>query len=681
MPNRLELETSPYLRQHAQNPVDWYPWGPDALATARAEGKPILVSIGYSACHWCHVMAHESFEDERTAAIMNRNFVNIKVDREERPDVDSIYMEAVQALTGSGGWPLNVFLTPDARPFFGGTYFPPQPRHGLPSWTQVVEGVAETFAERNEDVLHNAQVLTQVISQAQRQGESSESLSFGVVEEAYTAAAGQFDLRAGGFGPAPKFPQPLGLEFVLRMYHHNGDAKVLEFLHLTLERMADGGIYDQIGGGFHRYSVDDVWLVPHFEKMLYDNALLARLYTAAFVATGRERYREVAQETLDYLLRDLRASEGAFYSAQDADSEGVEGQYYVWTPAELVAALGEQDANRVARFYGVTSQGNFERKTILTRASTVQAWAEQAGMSLDEAEANLKRVRATLLKIRASRIAPATDTKILAGWNALAIRSLAEAGRIFDRTDYLDAAHTAMRFVLTALRPEGRLVRSYHDGAGKIDGFLEDYAFCIEALLGLYMTAFDRAYLHQAQELTREMIDRFWDGEHGAFFDTAADAHDLVVRPRSLYDNPIPSGNSAAAFALLRLEALTGSAQYGDRAVTVFRAARAHLPRSPLAFSYMLSALDFYLSTPIQIAIAGQPASSDTQALVRAVHQRYLPNAVIAVGEPDSVPLLEGRALQDGHATAYVCRHFVCRVPVTTDLELGNQLDSLTASR
>jgi uncharacterized protein YyaL (SSP411 family) len=678
MPNRLENETSPYLRQHANNPVDWYPWGPDALSRARTEGKPILVSIGYSACHWCHVMAHESFEDERTAALMNENFVNIKVDREERPDVDSIYMEAVQALTGSGGWPLNVFLTPDARPFFGGTYFPPQPRHGLPSWTQVVEGVAETFAERADDVVHNAQVLTRVIEQAQRQGVSEEPLTTGVLEEAYAAVVEQFEMRLGGFGNAPKFPQPLGLEFVLRMYSRTHDPKAVEFLNVTLGRMADGGMYDQLGGGFHRYSVDDIWLVPHFEKMLYDNALLARIYIAAFVATGEVRYRQVAEETLDYLLRDLRSPDGAFYSAQDADSEGVEGKFYVWSFEELVTLLGEDDARLAADLYRITPEGNFEGVNILTRASTIEDVAQRVGQPVDEVTARLERARSTLLKARESRVPPNTDTKILAGWNALAIRSLAEAGRVLDRPDYLEAAQRAMRFLLKALRPDGRLVRNYHDGPGTIGAFLEDYSFILEALIALYMTVFDRECLHEARALVQEMIDLFWDDEDGAFFDTAGESNDLVVRPRGLFDNPIPSGNSAAAFALLRLEALTGSTEYGDRAATVFRAARKLLTRAPLGVSYMLSALDFHLSSPIQIAIAGPVDSSATQAFVRAVYERYLPNAVVAIGHPGSAPLLENRELRDGQPTAYVCERFVCRLPVTTVHELGSQLDALT---
>jgi uncharacterized protein len=681
MPNRLAHQTSPYLLQHADNPVDWYPWGAEALQRAKNEQKPILVSIGYSACHWCHVMAHESFEDEPTAALMNAHFVNIKVDREERPDVDSIYMEAVQALTGSGGWPLNVFLTPDARPFFGGTYFPPQPRHGLPSWTQIVEGIAETFAERPDDILHNAQVLTQFIQQAQHQGESDEALNRDVVVEAYSSVIGQFDRRNGGFGQAPKFPQPLGLDFVLRMWSHNHNPEVLQFLHLTLHRMADGGMYDQLGGGFHRYSVDNIWLVPHFEKMLYDNALLARTYTDAYAATGDARYREVATETLDYILRDLRSPEGAFYSAQDADSEGVEGRFYVWTPGEVDAVLNADDARLAREMYGITAQGNFEGKTILTRAAAAEELASRMGISVGEFSARLQRIRAALLDALAQRIPPGTDTKILAGWNSLAIRSLAQASQVLERPDYLEAAQTAMRFLLTALRPNGRLVRSYREYAGTVGGFLEDYAFCLEALLALYMAAFDDEYLHEAEAMAREMVDRFGDSAAGAFFDTAVDSDDLVVRPRSLFDNPIPSGNSAAAFALLRLEALTGESHYRERATAVFQAGGKLLTRAPLGVSYLLSALDFYLSTPLQIAIAGPVDSAATQELVRTVYQRFLPNSVLSVGPPGSAPLLADRQLRGNAPTAYVCEHFACRLPVTSAAELAGQLDTFTSTR
>jgi uncharacterized protein len=679
MTNRLAHETSPYLRQHAENPVDWYPWGSDALDAAQAQGKPILVSIGYSACHWCHVMAHESFEDSQTAALMNEHFINIKVDREERPDVDSIYMEAVQGLTGTGGWPLNVFLTPDARPFFGGTYFPPNPRHGLPSWRQVLEGVAETYAERPDDVLHNAQALTSFVERAQRQGESDDFLGPEVIELAYSLVAQQFDFAHGGFGSAPKFPQPLGLEFVLRRFGATHDPRALAFVCLTLDRMSAGGIYDQIGGGFHRYSVDDEWLVPHFEKMLYDNALLARLYTSAFAATGEARYRVVAEETLEYILRELRSPEGAFYSSQDADSEGVEGRYYVWTLDELETLLGPEDGALAAHYFGVTPGGNFEGTSILTHHASLQDVADRVGLPLDATARRLKSIRATLLEVRTRRTPPQTDTKILAGWNALAIRALAEAGRIFERSDLLEAAETAMQFILTALRPEGRLVRSYLDGAGDVSAFLEDHAFCIEAMISLYMTVFDVEYMRSAESLAHEMIERFRDNAGGAFFDTSSDSPALVVRPRGLFDNPIPSGNSAAAFAFSRLESLTGDTAYGDHALTIFQAARKLLTRAPLAVSYALSALDFRLSPPVQIAIAGMAGDHATQNLMREVFQRYLPNAVIAVGSPNSTPLLEQRELRDGKPTAYVCRHFVCELPVTDTVDLGQQLDELSA--
>ena len=678
MTNRLAGETSPYLRQHAENPVDWYPWGPEALRAAQDAKKPILVSIGYSACHWCHVMAHESFEDEQTAALMNEHFINIKVDREERPDVDSIYMEAVQALTGSGGWPLNVFLTPDARPFFGGTYFPPQPRHGLPSWQQIVAGVAETFTERPDDVQHNAQLLTTFIERAQRQGESDESLGPALIKDAYAAVAGQFDLLDGGFGSAPKFPQPLGLEFVLRRFSRTRDPHALEFLRMTLDRMAAGGICDQIGGGFHRYSVDNVWLVPHFEKMLYDNALLARVYTSAYQACGDTRYRTIAQDTLDYLLRDLRSPQGAFFSSQDADSEGVEGRYYVWTHDEFLELLGPDDGLLAARYFGVTPDGNFEGKSILTASTSLQEVAQDAGSSVDVIAATVARARIALLEARGRRIPPQTDTKILAGWNALAIRALAEAGRIFGRQDYLDAAATAMRFVLTHLRPGGHLVRSYLDGPGDVGAFLEDYTFVVEALLSLYMTAFDPEYFRLAEELAKEMVALFRDEAGGAFYDTASDSDSLIVRPRSLFDNPIPSGNSAAAFAFARLEALTGSSEYGEHAHAVFQASRTLLVRAPLSVSYALSALDFQLSPPTQVAIAGTPQTAATDELARAVYQRYLPNAVVALGAPDSMPLLDHRELLNGQPTAYVCEHFVCRLPAPDAATLAQQLDALT---
>ncbi|HEX6506488.1 MAG TPA: thioredoxin domain-containing protein, partial [Chloroflexota bacterium] len=677
-PNHLANQKSPYLLQHAENPVDWHPWGPEALELARREDKPILVSIGYSSCHWCHVMAHESFEDESVARIMNERFVNIKVDREERPDVDSIYMEAVQALTGQGGWPLNVFLTPDARPFFGGMYFPPQPRYGVPSWPQVLDGVAETYSARRDDVLHNADVLTRAIHDAQRFGQSEDDLTEELLREAYGAFERQFDWKNGGFGGAPKFPQPMALEFVLRMHRRLGDRAALDFLELTLTRMADGGIYDQLGGGFHRYSVDALWLVPHFEKMLYDNALLARLYTDAYRLTHRDHYREIAEETLDYLLRDLRSPEGAFYSSQDADSEGVEGKYYVWTLEQIEGALESRAARLATRFYGVRAGGNFEGQTILTRAASPEELANEEGMTGAEARAAVDEVRAHLLAVRAHRVPPATDTKILVSWNALAIRALADAGRVFHRPDYLDAARRAADFILAEMLRGGQLVHNYNDGPGTIPGFLDDYAYLIEALLAVYESVFDPRYLADARTLGRLMLERFVDDDGGAFFDTAAEIASLIVRPRSLFDNPIPSGNSSACFALLKLNALTAEDEYLEGAQRVFRAARNLISRAPNVSPYLLSAADFFLSTPAQIAIVGDLDDPATMRLIDTVYDRYLPNAVMAAGEGDGVALLQGRTRVGGQSTAFVCEHFACQLPVTESSELAAQLDAVS---
>ena len=677
MANRLADEKSPYLLQHADNPVEWYPWGPEALDKAQRENKPILVSIGYSACHWCHVMAHESFEDETTARVMNENFVNIKVDREERPDVDSIYMEAVQALTGQGGWPLNVFLTPDGRPFYGGTYFPSAPRHGMPSWSQVLEGVAETYRARRDDVEHNAATLTDHIWRSQRLEQSSDLLSPDLLRIAYERTTAQFDWSNGGFGGAPKFPQPISLEFVLRVSRRYDDLRAREFAGFTLDQMAAGGIVDQLGGGFHRYSVDRGWVVPHFEKMLYDNALLARVYLHGFQVTREPAYRMVVEQTLDYILRDMRSPGGGFYSAEDADSEGVEGKYYVWTLEEVERVLGQADAQIAALRYGITAEGNFEGKTILTRAVPVDEIAARTGSTAHEVDEILTRARERLLEARSERVRPAKDTKILVSWNALAVRALAEAGRVLDRADYLQAAARATEFLLEELCPEGRLVRSYQDGVSDIPAFLEDYAFLVEALLALYETAFDARYLRLSRELVDEMAERFWDEADGGFYDVAADAQDLIVRPRAMFDNPIPSGNSAATAALLRLQALTGDTLYESRALPAIRRARDLMVQAPLGFSHLLSALDFYLSPQMQVAIVGDPDEVETQRMVRAVYERYLPTAVVAVGPPDSAPLLSGRTRVGGLPTAYVCEHFNCKMPVTEVEALAGQLDAI----
>jgi uncharacterized protein YyaL (SSP411 family) len=619
-------------------------------------------------------MERESFEDTETARVMNEHFINIKVDREERPDVDAIYMEAVQALTGQGGWPLNVFLTPDGQPFYGGTYFPPASRHGMPSWRQLLQSVAGAYRDRRGEVTRTAASLTQVIQEAQRIGQSNELLSAELLHDALRGVSGQMDLLKGGFGGAPKFPQPMSLEFLLRMYARYRDQAVLGFAELTLRQMAEGGIFDQLGGGFHRYTVDASWVVPHFEKMLYDNALLARVYLGAYQLTRDPHYRRIVERTLDYLMREMRSPEGGFYSAEDADSEGVEGKYYVWNPEELQNLLGAESAGIVRARFGVRSAGNFDGATILTVSQDVDVIALDLGLTVAVVEEILESARATMLAARSLRVAPGKDTKILAAWNALAIRALAEAGRVLERDDYVCAAQQALKFVLEAMRPSGRLVRSYRDGPGVTPAFLEDYGFLLEALITLYETTFEIRYLELARETAGEMVQLFWDDAVGGFYDTAYDAPALLVRPRGFFDNPIPSGNSAASFALLRLEALTGEASYRSWALPAFRTTRDLVARAPLGFSYMLCALDFYLASPVQIAILGSASEEETKSLVRTLYDYYLPNKVVAVGARDSSPLLADRDRIDGHATAYVCEHFACRTPVTEPQRLAEEL-------
>jgi uncharacterized protein YyaL (SSP411 family) len=672
MTNRLQGEKSPYLLQHAENPVDWYPWGSDALERARREDKPILLSIGYSACHWCHVMAHESFENPDIAALMNELFVNIKVDREERPDLDAIYMEAVQALSGQGGWPLNVFLMPDGRPFYGGTYFPPVRRYGMPAWPEVLRGVFETYRDRHDDVLHNAAALAAYIRRSQSGAPSEHELSPDLLASAYADLTNQCDRSAGGFGGAPKFPQPLALEFLLRMSRRLARPEAQEFVLFTLRRMASGGIYDQIGGGFHRYTVDGSWVVPHFEKMLYDNALLARVYLQAYQVSHEVFYASVADETLAYLLRDLRSPEGAFFSSEDADSEGEEGRFYVWTPEQVRAVLGDDLADVAALHFGVTPGGNFEAKTILTRSMPAQEIVRLRGLDVARVEGALGRARAQLLEARSRRVRPGTDMKILAGWNGLAIRALAEAGRVLRRPEYLSAAEHAADFVLTALRPSGSLVRSYRDGPSAIPAFLEDYAFLLEALLSLYEVTHDLRWFDEATALAEQMIERFFDREHSLLYDTQEEG-DLIVRPRSLFDNPIPSGNSSAVYGLLRLSNLAGDERYAGLAAQIIRGAGDLLWRAPQAFPYLLSAIDFYFGPVTQVAVIGQPGES--RHLIHTIFDRYLPNAVIAVGEGERPALLQGRPRVAGKPTAYVCHHFSCQRPVTDAAALAEQLE------
>jgi uncharacterized protein YyaL (SSP411 family) len=650
MANRLADETSPYLLQHKDNPVDWYPWGEEALARARDEDRPILLSIGYSACHWCHVMERESFEDPDTAALMNELFVAVKLDREERPDIDSIYMEACQAMTGSGGWPLNVFLTPEQVPFYAGTYFPPQSRMGMPSWRDVLVAVAQAWDDRREEIRAGGAGIAERLQGGARLRASSEPLREQLLGRAVEGLRAQYDAANGGFGRAPKFPPASALELLMR----RGERDIVTH---TLLAMSSGGMYDQIGGGFARYSVDPYWLVPHFEKMLYDNALLARAYLHGWQLTGEALFRRVTEETLDWALREMRAPEGGFYSALDADSEGVEGKFYVWSVDELRAALaGEPDADDAIAWFGATDRGNFEGANIPVR-----------GPGLPERLDDWRRV---LYEARAQRVWPGLDDKRLTSWNALMISALAEAGAVLERRDYLDAAVATAEFVLGSLRDaDGRLLRTYKDGRARLNAYLEDHAYLLEALLTLYEASFDPRWFAEARALADATIERFGDDEHGGFFETSVDHEQLLTRRKDLEDHPIPSGNAAAAYGLLRLGALTGEAGYEQRAVGVLRLLAEPATQYPQAFGHLLQALDFHLAPVKEVALVG-----DSPEMVRLVRSRFRPHIVLAGGEPDGVPLLQDRPLVDGQPAAYVCERFVCQAPVTETEELERLL-------
>jgi uncharacterized protein YyaL (SSP411 family) len=675
--NRLVGETSPYLLQHAHNPVDWYPWGQEAFERAQREDKPVLLSIGYAACHWCHVMEEESFEDPETAALMNDGFVSIKVDREERPDVDSIYMDAVQAMTGGGGWPLTAFLTPEGEPFYAGTYFPNEDRHGLPAFRKILASISDAWENRRDEVITQGQRVVNAIARAGTMSASRDPLSDDVLRRAFDALRRSFDRRWGGFGGAPKFPQPMTLEFMLRC-HLRGYDGALEMLQTTLDRMAAGGIYDQIGGGFHRYSTDAMWHVPHFEKMLYDNAQLARLYARAWQVTREEQYRLVAAETCEYLLREMRHPDGGFFSSQDADSEGIEGKFFVWSYEELVSVAGED----VAMVFGSAPRGNWEGTNVLWRPHPVEAVAEELGNDPEELAHGVEAARRKLFEIRESRVRPATDDKVLAAWNGLAVSALAEAGRAFGEPRYVEAAVGAADFVLTRLRDgSGRLLRSWRDGKPGRSGYADDHALMADACLTLYETTFDVRWFDEARALADELLRLFWDRERGGFFQTGSDAERLVVRPKELFDNAVPSGNSAAADVLQRVALMTGEQEYEGAGLSALRLVREQMAEAPHGFGQALSALDLYVSPVPEVAVIGDPQGDDTRALVAEVTtKRFLPNHVLAVAAPDDaqsrekVPLLRDRVADDGKALAYVCERFVCRLPVSQPEELADQL-------
>ncbi|MDA1258445.1 MAG: thioredoxin domain-containing protein, partial [Chloroflexi bacterium] len=673
-------------------------WGDEALERAKTEDRPILLSVGYSACHWCHVMAHETFETESIAELMNELFVCIKVDREERPDVDGIYMAAVQTLTGSGGWPLTVFLTPDGRPYYGGTYFPPADRGQMPGFPRVLKAMSDAYRERKGEVLQATSEITGRLAQMSSPQRSADPLTRQVLDSAFNSIARGFDRNNGGFGQQPKFPQPLVLDVALRHWARTGSAASLKMVELTLEKMARGGMYDQIGGGFARYSTDNLWLVPHFEKMLYDNALLAGLYTRAFQATRNPLYRRVVEETLSFVEREMSHHSGGFYSAYDADSEGVEGKFYVWTPDEIDEVLGEQDGRVVRAYYNVQEGGNFEGDSILWLPRDLDEVAAGLGMSEGDVLAVVERSRPKLYDVRAKRVPPGLDDKILVSWNAMMLTAFAEAGAAFDRPDWIAKARTNAEFLLDNLFDGDRLLRTWKAapggkaspdpsmkaspdpiGAAKIPGYLEDYALLGGALVTLYESTFEQRWLDEARRLADGMIELFWSASEEVFYDTGSDASNLFTRPRDVFDNATPCGGSSAANFLLRLSTHTGEPSYSRSAGATLRSVRDYMTQSGAGFGGWLAALDYYLSTPIEVVVIGDPELPETQALLREVHGRYIANRVVAGGvvtaNPAPTPLLEGRTLVGGAPTAYVCENYACQLPVTDPGALAAQLD------
>jgi uncharacterized protein len=678
--NSLINETSPYLLQHAHNPVDWYAWGEAAFERARAEDKPVLLSIGYAACHWCHVMEHESFENEAIAQLMNDNFINIKVDREERPDLDAIYMNATQMMTGHGGWPMTVFLTPEAKPFYAGTYFPPVDRHGMPGFPRILIALAEAYRTRRDEIEESAGGILNELQRLDQVLGGEGELSREILDHAADDLLRRLDPVHGGFGSKPKFPPSMTLSFLLRHYQRTKQQSALDAVELTLQKMARGGMYDQLGGGFHRYSVDEQWLVPHFEKMLYDNALLSRVYLDAYLVTGQEFYKQIATETLDYVRREMTDASGAFYSTQDADSEGEEGKFFVWTPAEVTALLGEADAQLFNRYFDVSEMGNFEGHSILHVDNEKDVIARLMKTTPERIDEVIKRGKEILFNARETRIKPYRDEKILTAWNGLMLRSFAEAARVLGRDDYREVAINNANFVLTHLQREGRLLRTHKDGVSKLNGYLEDYAFLVDGLLALYEATFDLRWFTEARLLADTMITHFWDAEAGGFFFTSSDHEQLITRTKDFYDNATPAGNSVAAHVLLRLALLTGEERYRRLAEQILELTQTALRRAPSAFGHLLSALDLLLASPYEIAIVGAPDAADTRQLLGVVFQSYLPNKVVALAAPDdkeaanAIKLLIERTAHNGHATAYVCRNFYCEAPVNDAAQLRAQL-------
>jgi len=675
MPNRLANETTPYLLQHKDNPVDWYPWGEEALERARAEDRPILLSIGYSACHWCHVMEHESFENAAIAALMNEHFVSIKVDREERPDLDSLYMMAVQMMTGHGGWPMTVFLTPDGRPFYGGTYYPPEDRGPMPGFPRILQAVSEAYRDKRGQLEESASNITSNLHRHFEHDPEAGTLNAALLDDAARSLAGQFDRVNGGFGGAPKFPSPMAVELLLRTYARTRSERALQMAEFTLDKMGRGGLYDQVGGGFHRYAVDAIWLVPHFEKMLYDNAQLAHVYTIAWQLTGEPFYRAIADETFAYVLTEMTSPEGGFYATQDADSEGEEGKFYAWTVAELRDVLGTEDGERVAGLLGVTERGNFEGSNVLSIPNVADrmTWRSE----------ELAPLRRKLYEARATRVWPGRDEKVLTSWNGMLLRAFATAAWVFADERYAEVGRRNARFVREHLYRDGRLLRSWKDGQAKLNGYLEDYANFIDGLLALYAATFEVEWLRFATELAQTMVGEFY--EDGRFYDTGVTHEELVTRPRDAYDSATPSGNSVACDVLLRLAHLTGDSGFAQIATEVLAGYGRAASESAHGYARLLSAADIAVGPAAEVAIVGDPDAADTRMLLEVLRDEFLPRAVVAVVAPDAlagqietVPLFAGRGQQDGKATAYVCVNYACQLPTTDPAVMLEQVRSIT---
>lgn len=674
MPNRLSFEKSPYLLQHANNPVDWYPWGEEAFERAKAENKPIFLSIGYATCHWCHVMEHESFEDKEVARVLSEHVIAVKVDREERPDIDEIYMTVCQALTGSGGWPLSIFMTPDRKPFFAGTYFPRTGRLGMPGFIDVVLHIASLWENQRDKLFKLSEEITGAI-QPRRKSVSANLLDRQTLEKGYLQLRRAADDTWGGFGTAPKFPTPHHLTFLLRWSLRDPKSEALSMVGKTLNSMRNGGIFDQIGYGFHRYSVDERWLVPHFEKMLYDQAMLAMAYTEAFLATGNLRYSKVTEEIFEYVLRDMTDPQGGFYSAEDADSEGKEGLFYVWTPKEIKDVLGEDAGEIFCRFYDISDPGNFEEgRSIPHITRSIEAFARQVRMNREDVERVLEDSRLRLFHAREKRIHPLKDDKILTAWNGLMIAALAKGYQVLGNPRYLQAASSAVDFILKNLRREsGRLYRRYRDGDVANPGYLEDYAFFVWGLIELYEAGFDTRHLERAVELSAQMLDLFWDENEGGFFYTGTDGEALIVRDKQIYDGAIPSGNSVGALNLLRLARMTGNTVWEEKADRLFKVFSGTVGDYPSAYTQFLNAVDFALGPGQEIVITGDIASGKARTMVDLLHRRFSPNRVMLFrkmdgdGSPlDSLCDYAGALLpMDPEATVYVCENFACKRPIT----------------